>query len=267
MAEKFAGRGHALVNTRAALKKYYATGHPLYPFFAQRAYDVARWEDEFTGPTIDSNKYTLGNGGGASAASPAIAAGVENGVAAFVTGTANDNTASSILSTGRHFLGQNNPTVVARLTILSAVTNTKIEMGFKDNITTTAGSAQVVNSKSGNTFIATDGVCWIYDTAHNSEWGGRGVANTVAATVMTPSAAITPTAGTYEYVGLSLEGTTAYFWHLDQHGNQNFAETAMSGAVTTDVLLAAYIYVEARSATSKTVRVDWLGAYQGRTTA
>ena len=77
MAEFIGGKGLDL--TRAALKKYYSTGHRMYPFFAPNMWDIFKVEDDFDGPIIETNKWTVGNGGGASAASFAVSVGRNSG--------------------------------------------------------------------------------------------------------------------------------------------------------------------------------------------
>ena len=63
--------------SRAAIKRF--TGgrdaERLYGFLVSLSSDIFEVKDEFTGPVIDSNKWTVNNGGGASAASPAIDVG------------------------------------------------------------------------------------------------------------------------------------------------------------------------------------------------
>src|SRR3990167_9355361 len=95
------------------LKKFMAASR-LYPFVEYHSLDTVRVvDDDFTGLTLDTGDYTLSNGGGASAASPVIAAGVENGVARFVTGTAGDSTASSEMAQGLQMRGDRGAGVVA----------------------------------------------------------------------------------------------------------------------------------------------------------
>src|SRR3990167_9371223 len=67
----------------------------LYPFLERYSLGVVRHDGpdaEFLGDTLSTALSSVSNGGGASAASPVIAAGTLNGVADFVTGTAGDST-------------------------------------------------------------------------------------------------------------------------------------------------------------------------------
>ena len=239
----------------------------LYGWLQLESVDVDPLHDSFHGPVIDTNKWTVGNGGGASAASPAIDVGKQNGQAKMVTGTAGDNTASSVLVSGRHFTGDTNAIILVRLNINTAVTNVKVEIGFKDNILTSAGNGPVVNVMATPTFVATDGVAWCYDTNNTGVgWEGLGRANSVAATTDT-GYNIAPVADTFETLGIALLDGVAFFMHFDQHGSPNYTMKGMAAAVTKTVLLAPYVYVEARSATSKTIDVDFVRAYSFRTTS
>lgn len=265
MAEMIGAKGLDL--TRASLKQYYATQHKMYQFFATKAWDVCQIYDDFTGPTISStyNGWTTGNGAGASAASFVVSAGAVNGAILGTTGTAGDNTAAAVICSGRHFQGQLNAVITARLYIASVVTSVAVEVGFRDAITTTAGAQRVVNAKATPTFIATDGAVWILDTNDNAYWEGVAVANAVAAT--TVEAAISPTASTYEYLQVALVGAVAYYSRFDANGRRTYGPTAQAAAVTATVNLAPFVAIEARNATSKTCVVDAIWVYQGRTTS
>ena len=266
MAELIGEKGLDL--TRYRLKQYRSTRHPLFPFESLGpAWDICRISDDFVGPTITAtyNGWTVGNGGGASAASPVVSAGKVNGQIIFVTGTAGDNTASSTLKSGRHFYGQNNAIITVRLAITTAITSVKVEIGFSDAITTTAAAHAVVDAKATPTFIATDGVVWVLDTNDNSNWEGVAVANGVAAT--TVEAGIAPTLDTFEYLQVALLDGVAYYSRFNADGKRTYGPVAQAAAVTPTVLLAPHVTIEARNATSKGLYVDAIWVYQGRTTA
>lgn len=249
--------------TRAALRAS-TVRDTLNALVDKRAYDVSVLTDDFHGPVLDANKWTVGNGGGASAASAVVSAGLINGAVILVTGTAGDGTADSFLSSGRHFRGDSNAVMLARVKVTAVVTGVKIELGLTDSIASAA--THTVNSKSGNTFVATDGVCWIFDTSDTGRgWDGLGVAAGAAATRMT-SYNISPVADTYEYLQVALQDGVAYYSHFTAAGVRDFGPVAQTAAVTKTVLLAPYVSIEARNATSKTLTVDCIWAYQGRTT-
>ena len=263
MAEMIGAKGLDL--SRASLKQYYSTQHKMYQFFATRAWDVCQLEDDFHGPTLDAYKWTTGNGAGASAASFVVTAGAANGAIVGTTGTAGDNTAAAVICSGRHFQGQLNAVITARLYIASVVTSVAVEVGFRDAITTTAGAQRVVATKATPTFTATDGAVWILDTNDNAYWEGVAVANAVGAT--TVEAAISPTASTYEYLQVASVGTVAYYSRFDANGRRTYGPVAQAAAVTATVNLAPFVAIEARNATSKTCVVDSIWVYQGRTTS
>jgi len=263
MAELMGDKGLDL--SRAALKQYYATQHKMYKFFAAQAWDVSSLVDDFHGPTLDAYRWTTGNGAGTSAASFAVSAGVVDGAIVGTTGTAGDNTAAAVIVGGRHWQGQLNAVMTARLYIAAAVTSVAVEVGFRDAITTTAGAQRVVNAKVTPTFLATDGAVWILDTTDNTYWEGVAVANTTGAT--TVEAAISPTASTYEYLQVALVGAVAYYSRFDANGRRTYGPTAQAAAVTATVNLAPFVAIEAKTAASRTCIVDAIWVYQGRTTS
>ncbi len=261
---------------RDYLKQIFGSRDRFYGYMArQGALDLVRFPEEFIGPAIDTNHWTVGNGGGAGAVSPAIIVGAQGGQARLTTGTANDNTAASTLVCGRHFTGDTNALIVARLKINTAVTSVKVEVGFKDNILTSAGNGAVVNVMATPSFNATppvvDGVCWCYDTNNSLGWEGLGIANSTGAATDT-GYATAPTADTFEYLMIELVDGAAYFSRYDATGLRIYyggagRERPMLLAVTSTVLLAPYVYVEARSATSKNVDVDMVFVSAARNTS
>lgn len=261
MAELIGDKGLDL--SRAALKKLMTGRDRHYDFFSTEAWDVFSFKEDFNGPTIDTYRWTVGNGGGLSAASPAISVGVVNGIITMVTGTAGDNTASSTLAGGRHFRGDSNAIITARLAISAVVTNVKVEVGFRDAITTTAAAHAVVDAKATPTFTSTDGAVWILDTADNAYWEGVAVANTTGATTL--EAAISPTAATYEYLQVALVDGVAFYSRFDADGYRTYGPTAQAAAVTATVLLSPHLTIEAKNTTSKSLFVDAVWLYQART--
>lgn len=247
--------------TRAALRAA-TVRDTLNALVDKRAFDTSVLIDDFHGPVLDANKWTVGNGGGASAASAVVSAGLINGAVILVTGTAGDSTSQSILTSGRHFRGDSNAVMLARLKV-SAITTVKIEVGFRALITTAA----LVNVKATPTFTGTEGCCWIFDTNDTGRgWDGLGVAASTGATRMT-SYNVSPVADTYEYLQVALQDGVAYYSHFDVDGKRDFGPVSQAAAVTKTVLQAPYVLVEARDANSKTLTVDLICAYQGRTTA
>lgn len=257
---------------REHLRRMFGAKDRLYSYLARdSALDVVRFYDDFVGPVIDTNHWTAGNGGGVSAVSPAVTVGAQGGQIRLTTGTAGDNTAASTLVCGRHFTGDTNALVVARLKLNTAVAGMKVEVGFKDNILTTAGNGAVVNVMATPSFIATDGVCWCYDTNNTGVgWEGLGRANSTAATTDTGYNTV-PVADTFEYLMVELVDGVAYFSRFDATGLRIYyggagSDRPMLLAITSTVLLAPYVYVEARTTTSRNVDVDMVYTSASRST-
>ena len=249
----------------------------LYPFIERHSLDVVQMlpgGDEFIGDTLRTDIYTVANGGGAGAASPVITANTLNGVCDFVTGTANDSTASSELSTGLAFRGDRGCTMVACFT-LDIITGVKAEVGFTD-VATDPGA---VATKSTPTFTATDCALWCLDTNDNGNWEGLAANNGSTAPMATVETfnglTLAPVATTYEWLMIELiesdntdNECAVEFSRFNQAGY--LTHRAIGGGVNpqgpnSNVLLTPWIYVEARNATSKTLSLDYWNAWQYRT--
>lgn len=247
----------------------------LYPFIERHSLDVVQMlpgGDEFMGDTLRTDIYVVANGGGAGAASPVITADSLNGVCDFVTGTANDSTASSELSTGLAFRGDRGCVMVACLS-LSAITGVKVEVGFTD-VNNDPGA---VATKATPTFTATDCALWVLDTTDNANWEGLAANNGSTAPMATVEAAISPVAATYEWLMIELVESddannrcAVEFSRYSAAGLRTYGPTVGGGGSAnqgpnSDVLLTPWVYVEARNATSKTLSLDYWNAWQYRT--
>ena len=252
----------------------------LYPFIEQHSLNVVQMlpgGDDFLGDTLRTDIYTVANGGGASAASPVITADTLNGVCDFVTGTAGDSTASSELSTGLAFRGDRSCVMVALLAV-DIITSVKIEVGFTD-VATDAGAVAI---KATPTFNATDCALWVLDTNDNTNWEGVAANNGDTSPMATVEAGISPTAATNEWLMVELLRTDSansqcavIFRRFTEAGQMTYgpevgSSTAIGGQAdpqgpNSNVLLTPWIYVEARNATSKTLSLDYLNAWQFRT--
>ena len=252
---------------RSDLKRYMGR-NGLFPFFEHYSLDVFKTGDDFENATIDSNKWIIANGGGASAASPAVpATRVVNGAVDLVTGTAGDSTASSEIDTPLIFRGDQSPVVLARFT-LSAITSVKVEMGFTD-ATADAGAVAV---KATPTFTATDCALWVLDTNDNANWEGIAANNGDTAPATTVEAGISPTAAAYEWLMVELREydttnnlSAARYRRFDADGGLTYTSAWQTNGTNSNVLLTAWLYVEARNVTSKTLTLDYFGAWQHRT--
>lgn len=243
----------------------------LYPFQEYHSLDMVRFGDDFLGDTLRTDIYTVSNGGGASAASPVITAGVLNGICDFVTGTAGDSTASSELCTGLQFRGDHGAVMVACLA-LDVITGVKVEVGFTDAL----NDPGAVATKATPTFTATDCALWVLDTNDNANWEGLAANNGSTNPMATLEAGISPTAGEYEWLMVELipsdtgeSECTVAFRRFTQAGRMTYEAIGGLGTYqgpNSNVLLTPWIYVEARNGTSKTLSLDYFGAWQLRTT-
>ena len=248
----------------------------LYPFMERHSLDVqgfAQGGDDFFGDELRTDIYTVSNGGGAGAASPVITAGVLGGVCDFVTGTAGDSTASSELSTGLQYRGDHGCVMVAYLQV-DIITGLKIEVGFTDAL----ADPGAVNVKATPSFNAADCALWVLDTSDNGNWEGVAANNTSTApmtTVESGPGTTSPTAAAYEWLMVELienddssNECAVAFSRYNADGLRTFH--AIGGGENnqgpnSNVLLTPWLYVEARNGTSKTMRVDYWGAWQFRT--
>ena len=247
----------------------------LYPALERLSVDTVRLEDDFMGDTLNTFTYTVSNGGGASAASPVITAGALNGICDFVTGTAGDSTASSELCVGLQFRGDRGCVMLACLTV-DIITGVKIEVGFTDALT----DPGAVNVKATPSFTATDCALWVFDTNDSGVgWEGLAANNGTTSPMTTVEAAISPVAGTYEWLMVELiesddanSECAVVFRRFSADGKMTYESLGggIEGAAqgpNGDVLLTPWVYVEARNATSKTLSLDYWGVWQRRTSS
>lgn len=193
---------------------------------------------------------------GAAAATAAIATGAVGGKIRLDPGT--DNAGRSDLSLGLHYQGQLNAACWWRFTTPANVGSWKFELGFTDVVSGTDAGA--VNSKSGNTFTATDAVALIRDTDDDTNLTLMAVKNGTAATAIDFSTALA--AATDYYAGIVLEGTSARGFLLNASGKLLETTAWMANAVTADVLLTPWAFCQNRSASQRLLDLDRLLAYQ-----
>lgn len=274
-----------VIKSRLATQTRFAAGlvkvmskSRLFPAMQYGSLDVVRQEDEFSGDTLNTFKWGVSNGAGASAADPVIPATlVKNGVVDFVTGTAGNSTASSELTGGLTFRGDQGAVIVACLAV-DIVTGVKIEMGFTDAL----ADPGAVNVRATPTFNAVDCALWCFDTDDNGNWEGVAANNqdtspmaNVTGSGAIQGAAFAPVAGTFEWLMIELvendnsnKECSVEFSRYTEDGERTFLE--IGGAVNpqgpnSNVLLTPWLYVEARNGSSKTMSVDYFAAYQHRT--
>lgn len=255
---------------RSALRRVMSTSR-FYPALEYGSLDVVKFEDDFLRPTLGTDNYTVSNGGGNAAASPVITAGVVNGVADLVTGDAGGSTASSEMARGLQFRGDHGAVVVACLTS-DIITGLKIEFGFTDAL----ADPGAVATKATPSFNATDCALWVFDTDDTGiGWEGLAANNGTTDPMTTVEAGISPTAATYEWLMIELiesddanSECAVAFSRYNADGERTFFEigggTDNQGP-NSNVLLTPWIYAEDRIGATKTISVDFFGAYQYRT--
>lgn len=243
--------------TRARLKTVFGGRDGLYPFLEfGNTIDLSGWEDDFQGDTLHGGYQSTASGTAAVAA--AISTGVVNGAILLDAGTA--DAGRSDLSLGLHYRGDLNCVMWVRSS-LNTLGSSKFEVGFTDVISGT--DAGGVNVKATPSFNATDGVFLVRDTNDDTNLTLVGVAAGVAATAIDFNTVLA--AATYYYFGVALRDGAARGFLLDAAGLL-LEETAwMSSAVTATVLLTPWAFVQNRSASQRTLTVDYLRSYQRRT--
>jgi hypothetical protein len=241
----------------------------LFPAFEYNTLDVVKVvDDDFTGLTLDTGDYTIADGGGSGAVSPTKTAGTVNGIIKLTTGTASNSTASSEIGTGLQMRGDLGAVVVACVS-LSAITSVKVEIGFTDAL----ADPGAVNVKATPTFQATDCALWVLDTTDNAYWEGVAANNGDTSPASTIEAAISPTADTYEWLMVELHEyddsgniCAVKYRRFNAAGGQTFESEWQTVGPNSNVLLTPWIYVEARSSSTRVLSVDYFGAWQRRTT-
>ncbi len=245
----------------------------LYRAMEYQSLQVAKVEDDFFGPTLNTFLWNVSNGGGGSAANPVISGTlVVNGAIEMVTGTAGNDTASSDLSGGLSYRGDHGAVFVAHIAT-SSISAGKMELGFTD-ATADAGAVLI---KADRTFTATDCALWVYDSIDNANWEGLAANNGTTAPMATVEAGISPVANTFEWLMVELiESDDANtecaveFSRFTSEGVRTFREIGggieeTNAGPNANVLLTPWIYVEASDGVSKTLTVDYVGVYQART--
>lgn len=221
-----------------------------------------RGGDEFMGDTLDSLYQSTASGANS------VAAAIVTGATASPNGTilldAGDaNAGRSDLSYGLHYQSQLNAVMVARVKV-NTLTTRKFEVGFTDVISGTDAGA--VATKATPTFNADDCVVMVFDTNDDTEITLVGNKATVAATPA--DFGLVLVADTYYYIGVQLNGgsDSATGFVLDANGRLLKAKT-ITACVTTTVGLTPWLFVQNRAGNAGTMTVDYLRAYQRRTTS
>lgn len=222
---------------------------------------VSNPDPDFQGDTVPGTLATLVNNGGTAT----LVADIVNGVALLdVVGAVNGDYAGLYMP-NRPCAGELNSVLAVRLAGVSSVLNTKIEVGFADDPATDAG---IVNSLAANTFNATDGVAWCYDTDDTAYWQGCANQNGTPITKKEPTTwganNAAPVAGTYQWLIVALRGTAAKFIALDANGGKVYESAWVPDAITAATALSPWVFVQNRSGAARSVRIDYFGFWQQR---
>jgi hypothetical protein len=162
---------------------------------------------------------------------------------------------------GLSWYGQNNACIACRLHIDTAITTTKVEVGFSDSIT----NAGVVNALATPTFNATNGVVCIYDTSDTAYWQLAGVKAATAATKIEDSKA--PVADTYQTIIVALENTNAKMFLLNEYNDLIYESAWMADAITATTALVPWVGVQTRTTAARSIGIDFIDVIQQRTTS
>lgn len=233
--------------------------------------DMVRFDDDFVQYTDIASFKWGSKTNGTSAAVTGSVASEANGVCRLTTGTSANGYAAIFANyggvgaslKGASFLGNNSAVMWARLKA-SAITSTKIEIGFTDS----DADAGAVNVLATPTTTANDCAVWCFDTddTGNVQWQGVCSKDSTTPTKVEPTT-LTIVAATYEWLGVALLGDKVKFMHADQYGNPNYESAWTASGITATDALVPWILAQTRSTTSKTVDIDYAIAYQRRTSA
>ena len=236
---------------------------PLYNFLNRLATrDTVYFKDDFLGDTIDLNNYAVANGGGAAVASFAITV-AEDGWIRATTGTANGDTASASLIGPAIYKGDRNCGMEVRFKPVTAVTETKIEIGFVDVVPgSTKAITNSLTTPSVNTSVV-DAAIYVYNhtgSTTTNELVTIGTTISAAKATFTPPTAIA--AATIYTVRLQIQGNTVFLW-------MDGLLVATLAAAGTDYIeggsaIAPWFYVRASDANSKSLDVDSLEIWKDR---
>lgn len=242
---------------------------PLYQFLRRFGTpDISYFLDDFEIDTINLDNYALANGGGAGVASFAYNA-QRNGVIRATTGTANDDTASASLIRPLTCYGDYNVGMEARFKLETSVAAYKVEVGFIDGVP--ASNAGGVTDEDTPTAAFADGAIMSIDTSETfttpgfytkGSTSGQGIKRTSLAAIPGLTSGVTPLISTYMIVRIQLVGNSAYCWFNGKlvASHDDDADGNLEGGVG----LAPWIYVSAKSATSKSLDVDYIEVWQER---
>ena len=153
-----------------------------------------------------------------------------------------------------------------RLKLNNAAT-VKCEVVFTDVVSGT--DAGVVNVLATPTVRAADAVVWAADTDDTAYWQALGVDSGTITTKIEPSLAIDATYNTFmvqlQRYDSSSNIAAAQFRRADANGHVTYTSDWMTAAVTSNVLLTPWVYVQNRTTSNRTCTIDFIHVWQRRT--
>ncbi len=258
--------------TLRQLKRFAGPRSGLASFLELGVLDVVRWQDDFFGDTVNTTYDTYTNNSGTVTCVSNVAGGQ---VLIDTIGSTNGDYISFFMP-NKPCGGQYNSVIAARFTAITAVTDSKFEIGFIDSPTNTIG---VVNALATPTFLATNGACWCYDTNDTGYWQAVGVMAGVGMTVNEVAGVgkieptyfgvdnAAPVASTYQWLIVALQGTAVRFIALNANGGQVYDSDWIEDGITAATAVSPYVLVRTRTTANKQARLDYFGFWSRRTTA
>lgn len=215
--------------------------------------DYVSFFDDFLGDVI-ADQWSAAKGSDAQAVIATVVASTAGGAVRLTSG--DTTTVAESLSSLTQALNWKANTgglfVEARVKLVSSIANVAVNIGFTDDLATSTLEEPFSISGTTITSNATDGVCFVYDTAQtNDYWHLQGVKAGTDTAINNSSKA--PVADTYALFRLE----------LDSSGNATFFIDGVkvgtaANAVTATVALTPVVSVMARTTTSKSVDVDYI---------
>lgn len=247
----------------AQLRRKVSPGDPIFQIIQHQAIkDRVFFHDDFLVDTINLDQYAVAGGAGAGRADFAVNV-QQGGVIRATTGTAGDATTTSSLIGPTIWSGDLHAWCEWKIKPVTAVTETKIEVGFTDVVP--GSTATVVNSVATPTVntAVVDAAVYHYrhaSTTTTDQLITIGTSITAAKTNMTAPTAVA--AGTALVIRIQLVANHAYLWMdgqlLATHnvGGTNYIEGGSA--------IALWAAVQASNATSKSLDIDYVVAGQDR---
>ena len=219
--------------------------------------------DDFFGDAINLDLYAVANGGGASVASYAIEVAREGKIRA-TTGTGNGDTTTCTIVTPEQYLGDANCMCEVRHSPVTAVTETRIEVGFSDDIPDSDKShVNVLATPSVNATVV-DAALDTYDhtsSTTTNQLTTIGTSIDAVKTTFTPAVAVV--AATYMLTRIMCFTNFVVLWRdgvlVAKHGGDDGTAAVEGGS-----LMAWTALIRASNATSKSHDIDYVLTAQNR---